>query len=355
MLLHDSRVELHPLDDTGKVREVSPPDPDTAIQDVITRREAVIELVWSASACRWLGCSEDVSCIVWEPLFQGAEVFGLLAVACSGRSYTDKELSLLQYCAAFLTPVAQNLRLGMENQALERQVAEREHFVNILFHELKTSLTPIVASTGMLRESLKGKVGGAEERLLSNISRAAENLESRITRLVELVMPREKPAQAPQSWSVNPVLEEVLLGLEAAIKERDVAVALDVPESLPPVTADHDRVRQVIAYLLDSAIELSPQGGDVAVLVGVRGGELAITITDDGPAIIEESLDTAAGHVKPVDRQLLPGLNLGLAVCRRIIESQHGRLWLRHQGNKGNIITIFLPVITSGNKTSQEE
>ncbi len=163
-------------------------------------------------------------------------------------------------------------------------------------------------------------------------------------------VPREKPAQTPQSWPIGPVLEGALLDLDEAIKARNLAVALDVPESLSLVTADLDRVKQVIVYLLDSAIELSPRGGDIAVWGGVSS-----TITDDGPAIVEESPDAATGREKPVDRQLLPGLNLGLAVCRRIVESQHERLWLRHQGNKGNIITIFLPVITSGNETSQEE
>jgi signal transduction histidine kinase len=128
--------------------------------------------------------------------------------------------------------------------------------------------------------------------------------------------------------------------------------ASGVAASLPPVLADAHRVEQVLYNLLDNAIKYSPQGGRIAVEATVAGGEVVVSVVDEGlgipadeiPALFERFHRGQTARARGIG-----GTGLGLAICKGIVEAHGGRIWAESPptGNghaRGTAVRFTLPV-----------
>jgi len=131
----------------------------------------------------------------------------------------------------------------------------------------------------------------------------------------------------------------------AAVGQDEVHVRAEVPEALPPVRGDAERLRQVLRNLVDNAVKYSPAGDEVAVRARPENGRVLVEVVDHGPGIpydqqrlIFEKFGRAdvAGGSKP-------GTGLGLFIARSIAEAHGGTLDVR-SGHTGSTFTLALPL-----------
>jgi PAS domain S-box-containing protein len=233
-------------------------------------------------------------------------------------------------------------------QKLEMEMKKRVEFTRALAHEIKTPLTPMLISSQVLASELKDE---QLLRLARNISRGASNLNSRIDELLDMArgemgMLRIKP----EKFAPLLLLHEVVDYVAPVAANREQAITVELPDSLPEVNADKVRVRQILLNLLNNAFKFTPEGGEIVLRAGVKESNIVIEVEDNGPGIEEDMQERIFEpyHRMQSDGEHLSGLGLGLALCRTLVELHGGQIWVRSKVGRGSTFGLSLPLEGSG-------
>ena len=234
-------------------------------------------------------------------------------------------------------------------EAAEAAVRARDVFLSIAAHELRTPITALKGSAQLLvRQEARGTLDPARlTRTLGVLGDAADRLAALTDDLLDVS--RIRTGQLPLTLTQ---LDLPALVVEAVAHARarhsgPHRLLLDAAEDLAPVPGDAARLDQVLTNLLDNAIKYSPAGGDVVVTLRAADGGIMTTVRDQGIGLPPGS--TAAifepfGRAPNAAQSQLPGLGLGLYICRNIIERHGGRIWAESDGEgQGSMVALWLP------------
>jgi len=144
---------------------------------------------------------------------------------------------------------------------LQEEEEEKLQFINTLAHELKTPLTSIVASGGLLLEELEGKVQTSWVKLVENMLRATNKLENRLTELLDMAkMGGVSFDLELELLDARLLLQNVTRELSPVAGKKGQSLTLDIPPSVPMVNADWQRLEQVMFNLVTNAIKFTGEG-----------------------------------------------------------------------------------------------
>ena len=230
---------------------------------------------------------------------------------------------------------------------LEEEAQRRIEFTRALVHELKTPLTPVLSSSELLYSELR------EEPWMSiaeNIHRGATNLSNRIDELLDLARVEIGILKVNRkAVDVLPLLRRVGKDMKVVALAAGQSLRVTLPDSLPRVWADTDRLRQVVQNLLINASKFTPDGGKITLRAKESDGSLVVEVQDNGPGIPEEDqkrlFQPYNRHLG--DREYLSGLGLGLALCKYLVGLHDGEIWLNSRVGKGSIFGFSIPLATS--------
>ncbi len=123
----------------------------------------------------------------------------------------------------------------------------------------------------------------------------------------------------------------------------------DIPENLPEIYIDPERMAQVLGNLLSNAVKYTPQGGSVLVTAGAGKSEVWYRVSDTGPGIHRLEQDQVfEPFYRSQKMQRFPqGLGLGLTIARDIVEAHGGMLELKSDPAQGSQLTVQLPLNSS--------
>lgn len=218
----------------------------------------------------------------------------------------------------------------------------------MLCHEIRTPLTSIVASAGLLQEVRQFDAESAESQLLANIREGARILEARTAELVDivgLVSGSLKLNLAP--LRLGPFLREVCQRLEPVVIQAGMQLRANLPDHLPVVRADPMRLEQVIANLVQNAAKYGADGPWVDVRARQINHRLCIEVQDYGRGISSwnrKRLFQPGFRVEDT-AQSISGLGLGLALCKQLVEAHGGTIDLANQEGEGALFRIRLPLL----------
>jgi PAS domain S-box-containing protein len=227
---------------------------------------------------------------------------------------------------------------------LEAEFERRVFFARALVHELKTPLTPILASSELLATELK------QEPYLSlaqNIHRGANNLNRRIDELLDLARVEIGMLQMSlTSVDASELLRSIAEEMRVVLTGNGQALVVSIPESLPPVMADQERLRQVVLNLMINASKFTPEGGTITLKASVHFHSLVVEVEDTGPGISNDEQKELFKpyHSHTSDKEHLSGLGLGLALCKYFVELHGGRIWVQSEVGKGSTFSFSIPL-----------
>jgi len=206
-------------------------------------------------------------------------------------------------------------------------------------HEVRNPLGVIKASVQMLEQEMDQ--GCADVELTRVMIQEIDRLDSVVNALLDFGRPSESqfgPVDASR------MLDEVLLLTKQFALQKDVAIETDVPEDLPSVWADEDRLKQVFVNLISNAMQAMPNGGDLVIAAEARDGYLRVSVTDSGVGITPEEKERL---FDPFHTTRAEGSGLGLAIVHRIIDAHDGFIIVDSEPGKGSTFTVGLPVSSS--------
>jgi two-component system, OmpR family, sensor kinase len=236
----------------------------------------------------------------------------------------------------------------------EAAVRARDEFLSIASHELRTPVTVVKGVAQMLQRLIEKGTLDPERlaRQLQTINRASDRLTVLVSDLLDVSRLQSgqfilRPAPVDLVTLIREVLERRLDSVPAGY-----TLTADLPADAVPVEADTTRIEQILDNLLDNALKYSPQGGAVDVRLTCAERVARVSVADRGiglPADALEQIFEPFGRATNAVVQNLPGLGLGLYVCRRIAELHGGRLTAHSDGeNRGSRFDLELPLMAGG-------
>lgn len=232
------------------------------------------------------------------------------------------------------------------NRQLESLDRLKDDFMSSVTHELRTPLTSIRAFAELMRDDPQM----AREQRQQFLGLVVDEAE-RLSRLVNQVLDLAKIESGHAQWRSEPVdlpelVAHAVQTTAEAFRERGAVVEVVVPQAVPALVADRDRLLQVLLNLLGNAAKFVPEGsGRVTVTLRADPSAATIEVQDNGPgvppaqqrSIFEKFRQGGDAQNRP------PGTGLGLPISRQIVEHFGGRLWLRSASGQGACFGIELP------------
>lgn len=230
---------------------------------------------------------------------------------------------------------------------LERERSQRLQFINTLAHELKTPLTSVVSSGGLLLEELREEPKSPRLRLLENMIRGIDKLQARLADLLDMAKMESLGFQLNlELQDIRPLLQNVVRELDPVASEKNQSLALDVPSSMPVVNVDSMHIEQIMFNLVNNALKFTGEGTKIQIMLGQKGTNIVVKVHDNGVGITEEEqvrIFTPYYRIE-ADRQRFPGLGLGLTVSKQLVEMHGGKMWVESELGKGSTFAFTLPI-----------
>jgi signal transduction histidine kinase len=267
--------------------------------------------------------------------------------------FGEREEQLTRDIAAHAAIALENARLyEAERHAraeAEAAVRARDEFLGIASHELRNPLAGLKAAVQLLvRWRARGPVDGErQDRFLAEISRATDRLAGLLEDLLDVSRLRTVGLQIrPELTDLAELVRDTAAGFRAEAPERPIQLASVAADYR--VLIDPDRIRQVLANLLSNALKYSPDGGPVQVELSVAPDQgVLVHVRDTGiglPALATESIFEPFGRAPNAHARNIPGMGLGLYICRQIVLSHGGRIRAESAGEgRGTTVCMWLP------------
>jgi len=229
---------------------------------------------------------------------------------------------------------------------LKRLERVRREFVANVSHELRTPLTAIKGYAETLRDGgLRNPETAAE--FVRVIHRHAERLRALIEDLLDLAAveqgeARLKPAPVRARDVVGPV--ETLI--RPAAETRRQSLTIEIPDDLPAILADRDRLAQVLINLLDNAVKFTPEGGRITLSAKASGSRVILAVSDNGVGIPPGELPRIFERFYRVARsrdRREGGTGLGLAIAKHLTQAMGGTIDVESAVGSGTVFRVTLP------------
>ena len=248
---------------------------------------------------------------------------------------------------------AQSQELTSQNTELEiqaRQLGEasrlKSAFLSNMSHELRTPLNSVIALSGVLSRRLKRVIPDEEYGYLEVIERNGRHLLSLINAILDLSrIEAGREEVAHESFSLHEVVGDVVSMLRPQAGEKGIALVNHVPEDLPALASDRDKVGHVLQNLVGNAVKFT-EAGTVDVRACVVDGEFRIDVQDTGIGIAEGQLPYIFEEFRQADESTsrkYGGTGLGLAIASRYASLLGGRITVESAPGAGSTFTLWVP------------
>jgi signal transduction histidine kinase len=221
----------------------------------------------------------------------------------------------------------------------------KDEFIAVISHELRTPLTSVYGAALTLQKREVSK--DMQAALLEIVSGEA----GRLARLLDDALSASRLHADRETFDIAPtdgarVARAVVDGVRPRLTDA-LELELAAPAGLPLVSADDDKLRQVLVNLLENAIKYSPDGGRIEVRVDRAGPAMRFSVRDEGIGIAAEQQARIFERFHRLDPNMTRGVGgtgLGLYICRELVQHMHGRIWVTSREGAGSTFTFDLPL-----------
>jgi signal transduction histidine kinase len=308
-------------------------------------------------------CLQDVQAGLVTPMFGQEGLVGAVTIGFYEPLPTPVE-DQLDWTQALVNQAAAAVANAQLYQVLDRQATElaqaynelqeidrlRAQLVQNVSHELRTPLSLIKGYVELLIDGDLGRILDSQRAALQVIRERTASLSRLIHNLTMLQsVPREALNMA--TISLVDIVRQVMAEFQKVAAESGVVFSEELPEDLPLVLGDQERLELAFGHLVDNAIKFSPDGGIVAFRAWIDQEMVHVSVADEGIGISPDSLGRIFERFYQVDgstRRRFGGMGIGLALVWEIVEVHGGSVRVESTPGKGSTFTVVLPML---NKT----
>ena len=244
-------------------------------------------------------------------------------------------------------------RLKREQERLHEQLQFKDKVISMLAHDLRNPLTAVSLAIETLEINLfpKGKPSPLTPAITAQLFKQARTQAKTIERMIFglLQVARGSVGQLqiqPQKLELYTLYHDALAIVGDRAAAKSLHLKSDIPNDLPLVYGDRERVLQVLINLLDNAIKYTPPDGTIRISCLHRTTQkVQVSVCDTGLGIPEENYERIFEERFRLERdKAKDGYGIGLALCQRIIRAHYGQIWAESTPNSGSCFHFTLPV-----------
>jgi len=245
----------------------------------------------------------------------------------------------------------QNLELDVQKRQVEEANRLKSEFLSNMSHELRTPLNSVMALSRVLLMQVKDKLSEEETGYLEIIERNGKNLLALINDILDLSkIEAGRMDVDPKLFPVNSTIETILERIEPLAENKGIEIIKKIPDDLPRIESDENRVHQILQNLIGNAVKFTKQG---SVTVSARSNveEIQIEVSDTGIGISRKDQPHIFEEFRQVDgtsARSYEGTGLGLAIAYRAARMLGGGISMESTLGKGSTFTLTLPVRWQG-------
>jgi signal transduction histidine kinase len=241
-------------------------------------------------------------------------------------------------------------RLIAELQARDRL---KTQFLANISHDLRTPLTAIITHAEIMRDGILGDLSERQRTSILGIIKGGHQLLQMVGEILTYARgAADQLMLAPTEFALTTIVEQLVALNQPLAAKKGVALAAEVPTSLPIVRADREKLTHVLGNLLGNAIHFTPTGGRVWIAARERDGirasrELLVEVGDTGIGIAPEHHELIFREFAQVDASTSRqhhGTGLGLAIARKLVELHGGRIWVESALASGSRFYFTIPL-----------
>lgn len=283
--------------------------------------------------------NSSAASLIAVPLLAKEKIQGVLEVVNKKQDcFNDQDIDIL-------TVLAAQAAIAVENTRLYQQA----DLINELVHELRTPLASILTIAYLLKRSD-----------LTNDQRQqfAESIAEEVTRLNDLAssyleysrLEAGRLTFTATSFDLGTLLNECCRTLQPKADEAGIEMRIFLPDHSLLLTADQNKIKQVVINLINNAIKYNRGGGLVTVTTWGNDETVGFSVQDNGLGIPEADLPHVFEKFFRAHniQEAYPGTGLGLSICKRILEIHGGTIVVQSQLNTGSTFSVELPVCSKG-------
>ena len=230
---------------------------------------------------------------------------------------------------------------------LKKLDAQKDQFISIAAHELKTPLTSIKGFSDLLMKKEISENAELRGKYLGVIFKDTKRLSELITNILELSrMDIGTLKIAWQSIKIDELINEVREQMDIIIRNKGIDSEYNVEEGLLAIALDRDKIIQVLSNIINNAVHYTEKG-KISVGVNRQGEDVLFSVADTGIGIPEEHIGKMFQRFYQVDNPLtrkIGGSGLGLSLCKGFVEAMGGRIWVESKVGKGSVFYFTIPL-----------
>lgn len=234
-------------------------------------------------------------------------------------------------------------------EELEKYENTRSSFVANVSHELRSPLTSI---QGFVQGILDGTIEDENDKkqYLGIVLDETRRLNVLISDLLDLS--KLESGQFPlhkTDWDINELIRQSLIRFITKIEDKNLEITVDIPDEKTMISADKDRLTQVVTNIIDNAVKYSNENGFLKIWTTVKNddGKVEISIANSGDAIPEEDLPYVFDRFFKVDKshnRKIKGTGIGLSIVWNIIVQHGEKIWVNSKEGTGTVFTFTMPL-----------
>ena len=287
--------------------------------------------------------SNKYSSLACIPLRSKNEVLGSFTIYSAESGIFSKVANLLESIGNQLGISIENAKLFGETEKFSRMKSE---FVSHVSHELRTPLSSVKSAVEILLD-----YGEKDEKVQREFLNVINSEADRLTRLVNDTLDLTKIESGRVKWNFEPldlgdIVKSSVKVVKAMGKLKHITLEINIPEEIPLIIGDRDKLFAVMTNLLNNAMKFTEKG-EISVGIELVEGLVRVYVADTGKGIPKDDQKKIFEpfYQSTNDTEGKPrGTGLGLSICIGIIEKHKGKIWVKSQIRKGSTFYFTLPV-----------
>ena len=240
--------------------------------------------------------------------------------------------------------------LEKKNRRLEKLYKTAHRFVDNVSHEFRTPLTVIKEYVSLVRDGIVGELNDEQRQMLDVVGDRADDLNNMVDDMLDISkLEAGMLGICRRTCAVADIIQHICPSLQKKSSVKDVALSFDIPDDLPKVYCDDEKIGRVLVNLAINAIKFSGDPGQVTVWAQYRAveGHVLIGVTDNGAGISKENLQIIFQRFKQVGgnpRGSTKGFGLGLNIAKELVDLNLGEIRVASEQGDGSTFSFTVPV-----------
>lgn len=223
----------------------------------------------------------------------------------------------------------------------------KSDFFSLMAHELRTPLASIKEGTNLLLKGIGEEYNEKRRMVLTVIAEESNRLIDLVNSLLDLSkMEAGMMALNLEKSDIRSLINKAVSGMEPLAMAKNVGIKVEIPQDLPYVKMDEERILQALRNLIGNAVKFTPGGGHVTISAQPLEKGVSVSVADTGPGVPKEDLNAIFDKFRQAtltNYSKIKGTGLGLAIVKHIISAHGGKVWVESEPGHGCTFIFLLP------------